>query len=339
VRILLVSSLYPGPEDPDYGAFVEGLVRELERQGHEIELAVITRRGGSPAKQLGLVWRALSGLRRRPDVVYAHYLVPAGAVAALASLVGRVPLVVTAHGRDVRNVGTIRGVAGLTRATVRRASAVIAVSDFLRRDLVARIPAAAEKTTVVSCGVDLERFAPRDAAAARAVLGWDGEPPIFLCVGTLDERKNVMRLADAFARLERGSLAFVGDGPERAALEGRPRVKLAGRVPHERVADWIAACDVLCQPSLVEPFGIAILEAMAGERSVVATRVGGPPEFVPPEAGVLVDPEDVDSIEAGLRAAVALPRPNPAARAAAAEHDVRLEAARIAAVLERAAET
>ena len=57
-----------------------------------------------------------------------------------------------------------------------------------------------------------------------------------------------------------------------------------------RFVEWVAACDVLCQPSLVEPFGVALLEAMAGERSVVATSVGGPPEFVPPEAGVLVDP-------------------------------------------------
>ena len=103
------------------------------------------------------------------------------------------------------------------------------------------------------------------------------------------------------------------------------------------MADWIAACDVLVQPSLVEPFGQAILEAMASERTVVATRVGGPPEFVPPEAGVLVDPESVDSIEAGLRLAAELPRPNPAARAAAAGHDVRRQARRVASLLERAA--
>ena len=100
-------------------------------------------------------------------------------------------------------------------------------------------------------------------------------------------------------------------------------------MPHEEVATWVAACDVLCQPSLVEPFGIALLEGMARERSVVATRIGGPPEFVPPEAGVLVDPESVDSIESGLRAAAELPSPNPAARAAAAKHDVRVEARRI----------
>jgi glycosyltransferase involved in cell wall biosynthesis len=338
VRILLVSSLYPGPEDPDYGVFVQGLAEELERQGHELVLAVANRRGGSLAKQAGLVVRALGGLRRRPDVVYAHYLVPGGAAGALAAVVGRRPLVVTAHGRDVRNVGRIRGVGAVTRRVVRRAAAVVCVSDHLRRELETRVPEAAGKTEVVSCGVDLDAFAPRPADAAREAVGWTGEEPFLLCVGTLDERKNVVRLADAFARLGAGSLAFVGDGPARAALEGRENVRVVGRVPHERIPDWIAACDVLCQPSLVEPFGIALLEAMAGERSVLATNVGGPPEFVPPEAGVLVDPTSVDAIEAGLRAVLALPRPNRAAREAAKAHDVRLEAERVAAVLERAVE-
>ena len=75
---------------------------------------------------------------------------------------------------------------------------------------------------------------------------------------------------------------------------------------------------------------------MACGRSVVATRVGGPPEFVLDGAGVLVDPYDEEEIAAGLRRAAALPRPNPAASAAAALHDVRLQAQKVEAVLERA---
>jgi glycosyltransferase involved in cell wall biosynthesis len=75
---------------------------------------------------------------------------------------------------------------------------------------------------------------------------------------------------------------------------------------------------------------------MACGRSVVATRFGGPPEFVPPEAGVLVDPTDPDELERGLRLAAAIRRPNEAAVAAAAEHDVRRQAARVEEVLERA---
>jgi glycosyltransferase involved in cell wall biosynthesis len=108
-------------------------------------------------------------------------------------------------------------------------------------------------------------------------------------------------------------------------------------VPHDEVPRYVAAADVLCQPSLVEPFGQALLEAMAAGRSVVATKIGGPPEFVPPEAGILVDPLDTAALADGLRRAAAFPVPNQAARAAAEQHDLNRQAERIEAILERAA--
>src|SRR6266571_4795475 len=98
--------MYPGPDDPDLGVFVRCL-----------ELARRVRRAA------------------KPDVVYAHFLVPSGLIAARVDA----PLVVTAHGRDVRNIGAIPGVAALTRRVVARASSVIAVSDYLRRELELKI--------------------------------------------------------------------------------------------------------------------------------------------------------------------------------------------------------
>ncbi len=325
MRILLVSQMYPGPEDPDLGVFVRQLERELEQRGHEIERAVLDRRGGGKARYLRLGRETLAAARRfRPDVVYAHFLVPAGLLAALAS---RAPLVVTAHGQDVSNIGAVPGVRSATQLVVRRAAAVVAVSDFLRRELEAKVPRARGKVEVVDCGVDLERFRVEPAV--------DG-PTRFLCVGSLIERKNVVRLADAFRRHGEGTLTFVGDGPLRSELEGRHGVTVVGKVSHDEVPDWFARSHVLCQPSLIEPFGLAALEAMAAGRSVVATRVGGPPEFVIPQAGVLVDPTDEDDVARGLATAAALPRPNPAARLAAEEHDVRRQAERVEEILLRA---
>src|SRR3954447_20473743 len=326
VRILLVSQMYPGPEDPDLGVFVAQLERALEERGHQLERAVLDSRGGGKQRYAILALRTLRAARRfKPDVVYAHFLVPSGLLAAVA---GQAPLVATAHGRDVRNVGAIRGVATATKATVRHAAAVIAVSDYLRRELEAKVPQAVGKTEVVDSGVDLERLRVEPAPP-------DG--PRFLCIGSLTERKNVVRLADAFARLGEGTLTFVGDGPLRDRLAGRERVELAGVVPHEELPARTAAAHVVCQPSLIEPFGQAVLEAMACGRSVVATRTGGPPEFVPPEAGVLVDPLDVEALTHALRTAAALPCPNAAARAAAEEHDVRRQAEKVEAILEQAA--
>ena len=326
MRILLVSQMYPGPKDPDLGVFVAQLERALQERGHELGRAVLDSRGGGKRRYLTLAYRTLRAARRfKPDVVYAHFLVPSGLLAALA---GKAPLVVTAHGRDVRNIGAIRGVGTATRATVRHAAAVIAVSDYLRRELEAKVPEARGKVEVVDSGVDLERFRVEPAPP-------DG--PRFLCIGALSERKNVVRLADAFARLGEGTLTFVGDGPLRSRLEGRKGVELAGVVPHDEIPARIAAAHVVCQPSLIEPFGQAVLEAMACGRSVVATRTGGPPEFVSPEAGVLVDPLDGEALTDALRVTAAMPCPNPAARAVAEQHDVRLQAERVEQILRRAA--
>ena len=326
MRILLVSQMYPGPDDPDLGAFVAQVERALVERGHVIDRAVLDTRAGGKLRYLTLAARTLSAAR--PDVVYAHFLVPSGLIAALGS---RAPLVVTAHGRDVRNVGALPGVAAATRLVVRRAATVVCVSDYLRRELETKLPSARGKVEVVDMGVDTERFRP-DLATDCYLAS-----PAFVCVGALSERKNVVRLADAFAQLGEGSLTFVGDGPMRAHVERRERVRVVGRVPHHDVPMWLAAADVVVQPSLLEPFGQALVEAMACGRTVVATRIGGPPEFVTQDAGVLVDPTDVPALARALRTAASFPKPNDAARAAALEHDVRIQAAKVEAILQRAA--
>jgi glycosyltransferase involved in cell wall biosynthesis len=318
--------MYPGPADPDLGVFVRGMEEELAARGHVVERAVLDRRAGGRRRYLELLRRTVVAARRfKPDVVYAHFLVPPGLIAAVA---GRAPLVVVAHGQDVANVGTMRGVTAATRFVVRRSAVVIAVSDYLRRELEAKLPEARSKTEVVDSGVDLTRFTVEPAP--------DG-PTRYLCIASLIPRKNVVRLADAFARVGSGTLTFVGDGPLGAELEGRTGVELTGRLEYARIPELIASAHVVCQPSLIEPFGQALLEAMACGRSVVATRIGGPPEFVPPDAGVLVDPADEDALVAALRTAADLPCPNPAARAAAEAHDVRAQAEKVEAILQRAA--
>jgi glycosyltransferase involved in cell wall biosynthesis len=322
VRILLVSQMYPGNAEPDYGVFVRQLELALAERGHEIERAVLTSRAGGRRKYASLARATVTTAHRfKPDVVYAHFLVPTGLIAALSS---RAPLVVTAHGQDVANIGEKPGVRAATTAVVRRADAVIAVSDYLRRELERKISAARGKTQVVDCGVDLVRFRPTRAP--------DGAPA-YLCLGSLTDRKNVVRLAQAFERLGEGTLTFAGDGPLRAQLEDRNNVRLLGAVAYDRIPGLIADSHVVCQPSLVEPFGQAVLEGMACGRSVVTTTVGGPPEFVPPEAGMLVDPLDEEALADALRAAAELPIPNPAARAAAERHDVNEQARRVEAIL------
>jgi hypothetical protein len=93
--------MYPGPDDPDLGAFVALGVDALRARGHDVDLAVLDRRAGGKARYLELRRRVRAA--PRPDVVWAHFLVPSGLFASEVDA----PLVVTAHGRDVRNIGSI----------------------------------------------------------------------------------------------------------------------------------------------------------------------------------------------------------------------------------------
>ncbi|HEV2785961.1 MAG TPA: glycosyltransferase, partial [Solirubrobacteraceae bacterium] len=112
MRILFVTQMWPGPRDPDLGAFLVDIVEGLRRLGHDVELCAIDRRGGSPAKYAGLSGRAVAAARRRrPDAVFAHFLFPAGAAGAAAAVVARAPLVVMAHGTDVENARRSRALA------------------------------------------------------------------------------------------------------------------------------------------------------------------------------------------------------------------------------------
>src|SRR4051794_5671783 len=128
--------MYPGPHDPDLGSFVAQQERALRDRGHDVQLAVLDHRSGGKMRFLEL--RRSVRRASRPDVVWAHFLVPAGLFASQVDA----PLVVTAHGRDVRNVGSIPGIGSLTRRVVQRASAVIVVSSYLRRELEERVPEA-----------------------------------------------------------------------------------------------------------------------------------------------------------------------------------------------------
>jgi glycosyltransferase involved in cell wall biosynthesis len=267
-------------------------------------------------------------------------------VAALAARAARIPYVLTAHGRDVANLDR-PSVRRATAAPVRGASALIAVSRYLAGELRAS-GLALPPVHVVSMGVDAVRFAPRDRGAARARLRLARDCPLILAVGGLTERKNPLRLLQAFARVREARpearLAFVGDGPLAPAIAAGSRrlgleraVILAGALPHDQVADWMAASDLLALVSTVEPLGVAALEALAAGRPVVGTREGGLREVVPdPGAGRVVDPLDPGAIARGLLAVLDDPPAPEACRRAAEPHALARQAARVQLILERA---
>ncbi|HKB26083.1 MAG TPA: glycosyltransferase family 4 protein, partial [Methylomirabilota bacterium] len=197
----------------------------------------------------------------------------------------------------------------LDRALGWLADRVIVISHAVAR----RFPRAlARKVRVVPNGADLERFAPRPPSARlRAALGIPDGTPAVVSVGRFVALKGYGHLLDAAAALdaERPGVHWilVGDGELRADLEARARsLGLAARVHftgwRDDIPDLMALGDLLVLPSLAEPFGRVLIEAMAMARAVVATSAGGVPEIVVHgETGLLVPPADPRALAAAVR--------------------------------------
>jgi alpha-1,3-rhamnosyl/mannosyltransferase len=186
---------------------------------------------------------------------------------------------------------------------VRRAASLLPVSEWTRQDLVRLFPRAAGKERVI-----LEAAAPpahvADGAEAAARLGL--ERPFVLSVGTLEPRKNLGRLVEAWSRLpdalrREHTLALVGArgweldevlAPVRASGDD---IRMTGFVSDEDLAALYAGCAVFAYPSLYEGFGLPVLEAMQQGAPVLCSSSSSLPE-VGGDAVVYVDPRDAGSI-------------------------------------------
>lgn len=244
------------------------------------------------------------------DVIDAHYFYPDGVAAAiLARIVGK-PLTITARGTDLNLIPKY----ALPRRTIqwaaRRADASIGVCSALV-DVLRGWNIDPARLHVMRNGVDLQRFHFLPQDQARRELGIKGMP-LLLSVGHLIERKGHHLVIDALhvltARYPQAHLAIVGAGEEREPLIKRaralgilPRITFAGVVPHDQLARWYSAADVLILASSREGWANVLLEAMACGTPVVATRVWGSPEVLADErVGRLVDSRDGRSIASSV---------------------------------------
>jgi glycosyltransferase involved in cell wall biosynthesis len=198
---------------------------------------------------------------------------------------------------------------------MRRLTRVISVSESTRRDLESFAEVPSERIRVIYNGADLERFAPRPRAEARAELpaGLNIPERYVLYIARLEHPgKNHVRLLEAFAAMKRATdrpqkLVLVGgawNGAEvihaRVAELGlRDQVVFPGFVPNEVLPALYAAADAFAFPSLFEGFGIPVLEAMASGTPVCAASTSSIPEVVG-DAGLLFDPLDVPAMTESL---------------------------------------
>lgn len=295
---VLAVSLAPSGEGALAGAFRDAGVEVLQ----------IGRRDGF---DVGLVARlAALFAAKRIEVVHTHnpralvYGAPAGKLARA----------VVVHSKHGVNPDPFR------RRALRRAAAVcvdayVAVAQSLADIATAERECSPARLHVVPNGIDLTRFTPDPSArrAIRAELDLSDDVWVIGTVGRLAPEKDHALLIRATAsERERGvHVVIVGDGPERSALGCAHGVHLVG--VRSDVPRWLAAFDLFALSSRSEGLPLALIEAMATELPVVATRVGGVGDLLEDSVtGLLVPAGEVEGFEAAL---VALAADRPRARA------------------------
>jgi teichuronic acid biosynthesis glycosyltransferase TuaC len=260
---------------------------------------------------------ALAGLRLpAPDLVHAQPAYPHGLAGLQLARAWRVPLVLTLQGTDVNAYPHLNALAGRRfRAALRGADAVTAVSNSLAAEA-ERLSGV--RPRVLPRGVRLTAFERLPAKRrARAELGLPADGFLLLFVGVLTAEKGVRELLTALRALHDEGVVgvFVGPGPLLGAVRATRGAIAVDWQPHERVPLFLAASDVAVLPSYMEGMPNVLVEAGAAGTPVIASAVGGVPELLADDRGLLVPARSAEAIVAAVRAT----RAQPSAAAARAE--------------------
>jgi len=192
---------------------------------------------------------------------------------------------------------------------VKTAKKIICVSESTKKDLLDFYPNTENKIEVIYLGYDPDKFHVIDTPKDVLKLGC----PYILYSGRLEERKNTLRLVQAFYKLKKENSI-----PHKLVLAGAPGhnydqifnairkepnlmndIVMPGHVSHDSLPDLIAQADIFVYPSLYEGFGLSLLEAMACGAAIVTAKSSSLPE-VAGDAAVYINPLDVSDIAEGI---------------------------------------
>ena len=295
-------------------AHLEGLLRDETMDGVRIQRVASMRREAFRAEFSEMVyydWSALTvGLKIvrewKPDVIHAHFAVPAGAVAFVLSKLTGVPYVLTAHLGDVpgalpeKTDHWFRWIYPFTHAIWRGAARVAAVSEFTRQLALEHYPVPID---VIPNGIDLDALPARSPAY--------GAPPRIVFAGRFVEQKNPQHVVDALEQLQRlpWRCIMLGDGSllesvretvDACGLSGR--VSFPGWVTPEDVLNIFAQSDILVLPSRSEGLSVVGVQALGMGLALVLSDVGGNRELVRDgENGFLFPSGDIVTLTATLK--------------------------------------
>ncbi len=296
-------------------AHIKGLPYEEEKDGFQIIRVGSLRRQPFRASFLSMAIYVLAGLwvggrligSFRPDVIHAHFAVPAGALAWMLSRLNRIPYVLTAHLGDVpggvpeKTDEWFRWIYPFTPPIWRNASAIVAVSEFTKQLALKKYQ---EKIQVVPNGVDLMTLMPK-----RILLN---DPPRIAFAGRFMEQKNPVQFVQTLHELKRlkWQCVMIGDGPlmqdVRCAIKEfglEDRFQLTGWIDPQDVLTWFDKSDILFMPSRSEGLPVVGVQALAKGLAIVASRVGGFVDLVDEDKnGYLIQEGEIAGFSTSLSA-------------------------------------
>lgn len=294
--------------------------RGLIGRGHEVgvacpahaRMAAEAARFGVPVTALPIEFKTIAGFRAlrrhlaiaRPDVVNTHSSADSWLVALACATLPAPPAIVRTRHISAPVSGNFAN-----RWLYRQARGVATTGESLRRHLLDTLDLDPARVASVPTGIDTERFAPADKAAAKAALGLAPQERHIGIVATLRSWKGHLYLLDAFAQMNRPDLhlLIVGEGPMRGPIEEKiAALKLGGRITlagqRSNPEHWLQALDVFCLPSYAnEGVPQAILQAMLCALPIVTTPVGAILEAVADgDTALVVPPRDAAALAAAI---------------------------------------
>jgi glycosyltransferase involved in cell wall biosynthesis len=248
----------------------------------------------------------------RANIIHAHFALPCGLVGIIVSRLFRIPLVLTVHGIDIIKAPSVRyGIRlnpvldRLVKHVLSEPKRIIACSRFMGR-LVLRCGVNNTRVSIIPNGTsDPERKNRVSKVSSkrriREQLGLPLDSCLLLTPRRMVEKNGIEHVIRAISILRKRSLNYhaliVGDGPLRTTLENlatqlkaTPSISFLGEVEEKRLEQLYLASDIVLLPSVVEAFGLPVVEAMAYRRPVITFDSGGPVEIVAREkTGVIVE--------------------------------------------------
>ncbi len=326
--LLLLNYEFP-PLGGGAGRGTYNLARELARKGYEVDVLTSKAEGQAACEQIEgftvhrvkswrkgvhdcgfrgaitfLVFAVPTFLRltRSKNYIVLHYYfgLPTGMLQWLPGHHRKIPYIVSLRGSDVPGYDTFntplqffhRLLLPVTRSIWNNAGKVVALSETLKDTALEAVPGV--DIAVIANGIESEQFYNSNNRTG------DSGPVQLICVSRLIERKGIQHLLRALQVMQHPvHLTIAGEGNYQQQLvdlaaeyDVADKVTFYGYCPREELVDLYSASDIFVLPTMAESFGLVFIEAMACGLPIIGTRVGGVPDIVLEDNGILVEPND-----------------------------------------------